>query len=259
MADGGVWESLLALRHRGGDAPVQRSEEVPEVAALLDLYLPFAQVPPGRRFTVAHLGQSLDGRIATSAGASRWVTGEADLVHTHRMRALADAIVVGSGTVRHDDPRLTVRRCGGRHPVRVVIDAERRLEAWHRVFQDADAPTLLLAASDRVRCRGERLGQAEIVGLPRGANGIAPGAIVAALAERGLHFLFIEGGGITISRFLASGALDRLQITVAPILLGSGKPSLILPEIDAPHAALRPRLRRFSLGQDLLYECIFRD
>ncbi len=165
--ESGAWESLLALRHRGGSAPVQRSEEPPAVAALLELYLPFAQVPPRRRFAVAHLGQSLDGRIAAASGASRWVTGEADLIHTHRMRALADAIIVGAGTMRHDDPLLTVRRCGGAHPVRVVIDAERRLGAGHRVFRDAAAPTLLLACADRVR-PGERLGEAELVGLPRG-------------------------------------------------------------------------------------------
>jgi diaminohydroxyphosphoribosylaminopyrimidine deaminase/5-amino-6-(5-phosphoribosylamino)uracil reductase len=252
-----VWESLLALRHRGA-APASNGHADAEAAALIELYLPFAAVPRGRRFAVAHLGQSLDGRIATLAGASRWVTGEADLLHTHRMRALADAIIVGAGTVRHDDPQLTVRRCGGRHPVRVVIDAERRLDAGHRLFQDDAAPTLLLAGSHCVR-PGERLGRAEIVGLPCNGDGIAPADIVAALAERGLRFLFIEGGGITISRFLAAGALDRLQITVAPILLGSGKPSLILPAVDAPEAALRPRLRRFSLGRDTLYECIFRD
>jgi diaminohydroxyphosphoribosylaminopyrimidine deaminase / 5-amino-6-(5-phosphoribosylamino)uracil reductase len=256
--ESGAWESLLALRHRGGTAPARRSEELPAVAALLDLYLPFAQIPPGRRFAVAHLGQSLDGRIATAAGASRWVTGEADLIHTHRMRALADAIIVGAGTIRHDNPLLTVRRCCGPHPVRVVIDGERRLGAFHHVFQDDSAPTLLLAAADRVR-PGDRLGHAELVGLPRGADGLGPAAIAASLAERGLSFLFVEGGGITISRFLAAGALDRLQITVAPILLGSGKPSLTLPEIAAPEQGLRPRLRRFALGQDMLYECIFRD
>ena len=255
---GGAWESLLAQRHRGGAAPVQRSEELPETAALLELYLPFAQVPRGRRFAVAHLGQSLDGRIAAASGASRWVTGEPDLIHTHRMRALADAVIVGSGTIRHDDPLLTVRRCGGAHPVRVVIDAERRLGACHRVFQDDTAPTVLLAAAELVR-PGDRLGRAELVGLPRCGDGLAPRDIAAALAERGLHFLFIEGGGITISRFLAAGALDRLQITVAPILLGSGKPSLTLPEIAAPQQGLRPELRRFSLGQDMLYECILRD
>jgi diaminohydroxyphosphoribosylaminopyrimidine deaminase / 5-amino-6-(5-phosphoribosylamino)uracil reductase len=254
----GVWEGLLVLRHRGGAVPALPAGASAAARQLLELYLPFAAVPRGRTYAVAHLGQSLDGRIATSAGASRWLTGEADLLHAHRMRALADAIVVGAGTVRYDDPQLTVRRCPGHHPVRVVIDSERRLGPEHRLFQDGAAPSLVLAYADRVR-PGERLGQAEILGLPRRPEGLAPGDIRAVLAERGLNFLFIEGGGITISRFLAAGALERLQITVAPVILGSGKPSLTLPEISEPHQGLRPRLRRFSLGEDMLYDCILRD
>jgi len=252
-----AWHSLLAAR--GGAAALTIASDAPaEVAALVELYRPFAQVPRGRRFIVAHLGQSLDGRIATTGGASRWVTGDADLIHTHRMRALADAILVGAGTLRHDDPQLTVRRCPGEHPLRVVIDSERRLGPHYRAFQDGVAPTLVLAYADRAS-PGERLGSAEVVGLPRGPDGIAPNDIVAALAARGRHFLFIEGGGITISRFLVAGALDRLQITVAPVILGSGKPSLTLPEIVEPHQGLRPRLRRFSLGEDVMFECIFHD
>jgi diaminohydroxyphosphoribosylaminopyrimidine deaminase/5-amino-6-(5-phosphoribosylamino)uracil reductase len=254
----GVWEGLLAMRHRGGSVPVLPPDAPAAARQMFELYLPYAQVPGGQSFAVAHLGQSLDGRIATAAGASRWVTGEADLLHAHRMRALADAIVVGAGTVRHDNPRLTVRRCAGHHPVRVVIDSERRLGPEHGLFQDGAAPTLVLAYADRVR-PDERLGAAEIIGLPRRPDGIAPADIRAALAARGLHFIFVEGGGITISRFLAAGALDRLQITVAPVILGSGKPSLTLPEISEPHQGLRPRLRRFSLGEDMLYDCRLRD
>jgi hypothetical protein len=155
MRDEGVWEILLAMRHRGGAAPAPSGREPPAIAALIELYLPYAAVPHGRPFAVAHLGQSLDGRIATAAGASRWVTGEADLLHTHRMRALADAILVGAGTLRQDDPQLTVRRCGGAHPVRVVIDSERRLDARYRVFHDEAAPTLVLAYDDRVSAPGE--------------------------------------------------------------------------------------------------------
>src|SRR5215469_14839210 len=145
-----AWKGLLEMR-RGGRALALPADAPAAVAALVALYLPYARVPRGRSFAVAHLGQSLDGRIATTAGASRWVTGEADLLHTHRMRALADAVVVGAGTVRHDDPQLTVRRCLGGQPVRVVIDSERRLGADYRVFQDGAAPTVVLAAVDRVR------------------------------------------------------------------------------------------------------------
>jgi diaminohydroxyphosphoribosylaminopyrimidine deaminase/5-amino-6-(5-phosphoribosylamino)uracil reductase len=256
-----LWLRVLALR---GDGAATMLPELPRqaavgLAALLPLYLPLAQRPRDRSCAIAHLGQSLDGRIATAAGASRWVTGEADLLHTHRMRALADAVVVGAGTVRHDDPQLTVRRCVGEQPVRVVIDSERRLGPDYRVFQDGAAPSLVLAAADRVG-PGERLGQAEILPLPRGGDGaLPPVEIRRALAMRGLRLLFIEGGGITISRFLTAGALDRLQLTVAPIILGSGRPSLSLPEIAEPCQGLRPRLRRFSLGDDMLYECIFRD
>src|SRR6185437_10083055 len=125
-----LWRSLLALRRQDGARPQPMLPPGAGAgeAALLELYLPFAE-RRRRPYAVAHLGQSLDGRIATAAGASRWVTGEEDLLHTHRMRALADAILVGAGTVRHDDPQLTVRRCSGAHPVRVVIDCERRVGA----------------------------------------------------------------------------------------------------------------------------------
>src|SRR5215472_7470571 len=252
-----AWKGLLEMR-RGGRALALPADAPAAVADLVALYRPYAELPRGRRFAVAHLGQSLDGRIATTAGASRWVTGEADLLHTHRMRALADAIVVGAGTVRHDDPQLTVRRCAGNHPLRVVIDSERRLSSEHGVFRDGAAPTLVIAAADRLR-PGDRLGDAEIIGLPRQSDGIAPAMIREALAARGCHFLFIEGGGITISRFLSAGALDRLQLTVAPIILGSGRPSLTLPEISVPEQGMRPRLRQMPLGDDTLYECIFRD
>jgi riboflavin-specific deaminase-like protein len=250
MRDDGLFE-----RHCGGEEPAL---PVPAEDPLADLYRPLIERERGESFAVAHLGQSLDGRIATAAGASRWVTGEADLIHAHRMRALADAVLVGANTVRHDDPQLTVRRCRGDNPVRVVIDGERRLGAHHRLFRDGAAPTLVLAASDRVR-PGDRLGDAEIVGLPRHRDGLSPKGIRAALAERGLAFLFIEGGGITISRFLAAGALDRLQLAVAPVILGSGRPSLSLPEILEPRQGMRPSFRRFALGEDLLYDCCFDD
>jgi diaminohydroxyphosphoribosylaminopyrimidine deaminase/5-amino-6-(5-phosphoribosylamino)uracil reductase len=94
------------------------------------------------------------------------------------------------------------------------------------------------------------------VPLPREGERLAPAAIRAALARRGLFWLFVEGGGVTVSRFLAAGALDRLQIALAPVILGSGRPSLQLPEIAGLSGALRPRVRHVPLGDDILIECI---
>jgi diaminohydroxyphosphoribosylaminopyrimidine deaminase/5-amino-6-(5-phosphoribosylamino)uracil reductase len=226
------------------------------LAAFLDLYAPFCVATQRRGFVVAHLGQSLDGRIATESGASRWITGEADVVHNHRMRALADAVLVGAATLRCDDPQLTVRGCAGRNPVRVVLDPEGALDGTYRVFRDAATPTLIVMAEDKARPTG-RMAGAEILALPRGAAGIAPPDIRAALARRGLMRLFVEGGGITVSRFLEAGCLDRLQIAVSPLILGSGRASITLPAIDDVRSGLRPRMRRFDLGEDIMFEAVF--
>lgn len=265
--DSPAWQALLAVRY--GDrstalalAPSASSPQgetaYADESILNALYGPLCSVALDEGFAIAHLAQSLDGRIATVGGVSRWLSGDEDLLHTHRMRALADAVVVGVNTVLYDDPQLTVRRCTGRHPVRVVIDPEFRLDGSQRVFTDPVAPTLLVVAADRAAGR-QFLGHAEVVPLERGAGGdLDPVAIRRVLASRGLHWLFIEGGGTTVSRFLRAGALERLQLTIAPVILGSGRPSLQLPVIEDLRDSLRPVTRQFQLGIDTLVECVFR-
>jgi diaminohydroxyphosphoribosylaminopyrimidine deaminase / 5-amino-6-(5-phosphoribosylamino)uracil reductase len=231
------------------------TEVPPEIAAQLDLYLPYCLPRPGG-LCVAHIGQSLDGRIATENGESRWVTGEADLLHCHRMRALADAVMVGARTVRADDPQLTVRRCAGRNPTRIIIDPDLSLSGRHSVFCDGAALTVVVAAQEHANGRGEMHGS-EVLGVPRVGRALDVAAIRSALGKRGVSIVFIEGGGITISRFLEAGCLDRLQIAVAPIIIGSGRPGIALAG-DRPLArAFRPRIRRFTLGVDTLFDCDF--
>jgi riboflavin-specific deaminase-like protein len=239
------WRSVLAAR--AGAAPLPPGG----LGALFAPLCAPATAADGCR-VFAHVAQSLDGRIATLGGSSQWISGRPDIVHTHRMRALAHAIIVGAGTVRHDDPQLTVRECEGASPIRVIIDSNRRLGPDFRVFQGGP-PTLLATCDDTAP--GTSLGQAEIVRLPRAADGVAIPALLAALHARGLSHLFVEGGGHTIGRFLAAGCLDRLHVAVAPLLIGSGIPVLALPEVARIGQALRFGVAHHALGEDMLFDC----
>ena len=220
---------------------------------LLDLYLPLLLDP---RPVVGQIGQSLDGRIATENGHSHYVTGPADIRRLHRLRALADAVVVGAGTVAADDPRLTVREAEGENPVRVVLDPNGRLDADRAVFRDGAARTVVVRRAPAGR-GGARPGP-DTLELPADAasadGSIAPAAIVAALRAQGLARILVEGGGGTVSRFLAAGVLTRLHVTVAPLLIGSGRHALDLPPIRSLDRALRPPCRRFRLGDDVLFD-----
>jgi diaminohydroxyphosphoribosylaminopyrimidine deaminase / 5-amino-6-(5-phosphoribosylamino)uracil reductase len=218
------------------------------------LYAAFLAPPahPDGCIVLGRIAQTLDGRIATESGMSFWISGPEDILHTHRLRALCDAIVVGAGTIKADDPLLTTRLCPGPSPVRVVIDTDRRLADSYRMFQGGP-PTLLLVADDLTG--SDRLGTAEVLRLPRtSSGGLAIPAVVAALAARGLRRIFVEGGGITVSRFLAAGALDRLHVTVAPLLLGAGIPAFTLPGVAKPADGLRLTWNVHRLGDDLLFD-----
>lgn len=227
------------------------SDQSDDVERQDDAYAALASVPPGTFFVVAQLGQSLDGRIATPTGASKYINGEGALDHLHRLRALVDAVVVGVGTVVADDPMLTVRRVGGRSPARVFIDPNGRLPADARCVTSSCAARYVVRAAPGPVVEGVE----EIV-LAAGADGLDPHRIVAALAERGLHRLLIEGGASTVSRFIAAGAVDRLHVLVAPMIIGSGVTGLSLPPIDGLEGALRPptRLHQFADG-DVLFDC----
>ena len=201
---------------------------------------------------VGQLGQSLDGRVATSSGHSHYINGPAGLAHLHRLRALVDAVVIGIGTALADDPQLTVRRVSGPHPARVVIDPSGRLPASARLLANDGVRRIVLSASGPRPSLPQGI---EIVELPKSHGLIAPSAILAALAERGLHRILIEGGADTVSRFLAAGCLDRLHVIVAPIVLGSGRVGLTLPPIERADQALRAPMHVHRLDDEVLLDC----
>lgn len=220
---------------------------------------PLINADPTRPFVVAQLGQSLDGRIATPTGESRWINKDAALDHVHRIRANVDAVLVGVGTVVADDPILNVRRVPGRNPARVVIDPKGRMPVSARCLDGGDGCRRLVIRAEGVKAPALPEG-VEIITLPPDANGkLDPRATVAALFARGIKTMLVEGGAWTVSEFINAGAIDRLHVLVAPVILGSGKPGLSLKPIDRLSEALRPTARVFPLADgDVLFDCDLR-
>lgn len=216
---------------------------------LASLFGPLLHAPDGG-IVIGRLAQTLDGRIATVSGNSKWIGGAGDLRHTHRLRALCDAVIVGAGTVRADDPQLTTRLCSGASPVRVVLDAGRRLGTGFALFRDGP-PTLLATAEPGPAAHGA----AEALLVPRAdSGGLDLAALLQALAQRGLRRIFVEGGGQTVSGFLRAGLLDRLHVTVAPMILGSGRPAFDLPEVGRIEQGMRFNWTCHDISPDVLFD-----
>jgi len=252
-----LWEQLRAAS-QAGDARVLDAMAVDaSLQPWIDLYRPVCTAPRDRPFVIGHLGQSLDGFIATSTGDSNFVTGEENIRHLHRLRALCDVVVVGAGTVAHDDPRLTTRLVEGASPLRVVLDPRRRLPASHRIFTDGEAQTLRVSCAPIPPRFGVGLDEAhheELLVTAAPGGGLDLNALLRALGARGCHRLFVEGGGETVSSFLSAGLLDRLHIAVAPLIIGNGRPAIRLAERERLGDCLRPPARIYRMGRDLLYD-----
>lgn len=200
---------------------------------------------------VAQMGQSIDGRIATETGHSKYINGDAGLDHLHRLRALMDAVVVGVSTAIADDPQLTVRRVAGPSPVRVVIDPRGRLPDCSRLLA-ADGVRRIVVTGNETRRTFPAGVEVVRVGVENG--GAAPAEILQALRERGLRRVLIEGGAQTVSKFLTAGCLDRLHIVTAPMLLGAGQPSIALPPVARADEALRPPVCTHLLADEVLFD-----
>lgn len=204
---------------------------------------------------VGQIGQSLDGRVATVSGHSHYINGPAGLTHLHRLRAVVDAVVIGVGTALADDPQLTVRRVAGPNPARVVIDPAGRLKPSARLLTRDGARRMVVTAAGT---QPQLPPDVERVPLPAAQGRIAPADILRALKQRGLSRILIEGGAETVSRFLADGCLDRLHVVVAPIIIGSGRPSLNLPPIARMPEALRLPMYVHRLDDEVLFDCDLR-
>ncbi|WP_405802196.1 bifunctional diaminohydroxyphosphoribosylaminopyrimidine deaminase/5-amino-6-(5-phosphoribosylamino)uracil reductase RibD [Streptomyces sp. NBC_01506] len=211
----------------------------------------------GRPHVLWKYAATLDGRIAAADATSRWITSAESRADVHRLRAEADAVVVGSGTARADDPHLAVRGVEGAvQPLRVVIDTEATAVRPGARVLDGAAPTLIAVADDadttHLKAAGPGAEPVDVLRLPRAERGLSVPALLAALHARGVRSVLLEGGPTLAGAFVAAGAVDKVVGYLAPVLLGAGPTALGDAGITTLTQALRLRMTETArVGPDL--------
>lgn len=212
-------------------------------------------VTTGMPFVIAKCGMSLDGKIATRTGESRWVTGDASRELVHHLRNEVDAIMVGSRTVMLDDPTLTTRlpTSGTRDPIRIIIDADEYLDDSRRVFNaESAAPTWVVVPQNRTIAKAD-----DVLHMPGGTGGVDLTALMLELGRREITSVLLEGGGTTHASAFDAGIVDKVMFFVAPKIIG-GREAVTPVEGDGPsHMAdvvALERMKATPVGDDILIE-----
>lgn len=228
-----------------------------------DLIRGFARfIRTGRPYVVVKAGMTLDGKIATSTGASKWITGTESRLAVHRLRDELDAVLVGAGTVVADDPALDVRLDAPvypgrplRDPVRVVLDGRLESPADARVFDGTRGDVFVLTAEqDADKARAYEARGATVVALEGRDGVLEPEVFLRALGHRGLTTLLVEGGSRVHGALLRSGLVDEIRLFVAPLVFGADGLSWAASlGVRTPDDAPAFRLAGVEMtGQDLL-------
>ena len=209
-------------------------------------------------FVTVKFAQTLDGRIATATGSSRWVSSPPSLRFAHRLRRNHDAILVGAGTVTNDDPELTVRLVRGRNPLRLVLDTLLTTPPEAKVFKDQEKARTVLIASETAPLSRRRLME------KNGIEILTPGTttdgrldlrgLLVILGERQITSLLVEGGSRVITSFIKERLADELIVVVAPKIVGRGIDAVgDLGITSMTEALFFPRRRLFRLGEDVVW------
>ncbi len=207
--------------------------------------------------------QTLDGRIATATGHSQWISCPQTLRLAHRLRREHDAILVGIGTLLHDDPRLTVRLVGGRSPVRIIVDAQLQTPITARVLRERTSQSTLIVtsqAADPARARQLQESGAEIIFTSsakssKSSSHIDLKKMLRLLAKRGIESVLVEGGSGIITALLRAKLVDRMVIVTAPKLIGRGIEAVGELGIRELHDAITfSSYRTRRLGEDWVFD-----
>ncbi len=185
-----------------------------------EFYRPYFKfITTGMPFVTLKCAQSLDGRVATRTGSSKWISSEESLVFAHKLRAINDAVIVGRKTLVTDNPKLTTRMVKGPNPIRIILSASGKLPLNKAVFTDGKSPTFVATLARTVR---NSRGEYQVIPVRNGSKGLVIKDLLSRLAIMGIMTVLVEGGSGVLTSFLSQKAADKIFICVAPILIGKG-------------------------------------
>ncbi len=210
--------------------------------SILDILIPILRKK--KKLTIAQLGQSIDGRIALNNGNSHYINNKKGIHYLHCLRSISDAIIVGSNTIKKDDPQLTTRKIKGNNPRRIIIDGSLSLTNNYKIFNDGYKNIIFTKSK-----KNKILNNTTIIKLDK--KNFTKN-IIDQINKLEYRYILIEGGSKTISELINNKYIDLLQFIIAPIVIGSGINSLNLKEIVNLNKALRPKFSYNILEKELV-------
>ena len=210
--------------------------------SILNILLPILR--KNKKLVIAQIGQSIDGRIALNNGNSHYINNPKSIIYLHCLRSISDAIIVGSNTIKKDDPLLTTRRIKGTNPKRIIIDGSLSLNNKYKIFNDGNENIIFTKSNKNIRLNNSTIIRLKEKNFTK--------KLITQIKKLKYKNILVEGGSKTISELINNKYIDILQFMIAPILIGSGINSLNLKEISNLNKAIRPKHNFNGLENEII-------
>ncbi len=210
--------------------------------SILNILLPILR--KNKKLVIAQIGQSIDGRIALNNGNSHYINNPKSIIYLHCLRSISDAIIVGSNTIKKDDPLLTTRKIKGTNPKRIIIDGSLSLNNKYKIFNDGNENIIFTKSNKNTTLNNSTIIRLKEKNFTKN--------FITQIKKLKYKNILVEGGSKTISELINNKYIDILQFMIAPILIGSGINSLNLKEISNLNKAIRPKHNFNELENEII-------
>ncbi len=210
--------------------------------SILNILVPILR--KNKKLVIAQIGQSIDGRIALNNGNSHYINNPKSIIYLHCLRSISDAIIVGSNTIKKDDPLLTTRKIKGTNPKRIIIDGSLSLNNKYKIFNDGNENIIFTKSNKNIRLNNSTIIRLKEKNFTKN--------LITQIKKLKYKNILVEGGSKTISELINNKYIDILQFMIAPILIGSGINSLNLKEISNLNKAIRPKHNFNELDNEII-------